>query len=357
MRDVPRLLFITHRERLASCIGHTGADRVIQEVTVAGHSLIDINASLVTTVSTAQCALERSPTNITGVVLLGGYQVLPAQRLDCLPARVRRNLGHAAARDADNFIVWSDDAYGDTNRDGWPELAVTRVPDAGDCEFMLKILNSNRAYRQSSRFGLRNTHRPFADAIFKSVAGCGEMLLSLPTTTTSEPLYDATADVMYLMLHGSERDATRFWGEPINDAEALALANVPTRAPHVVFTGCCWGALIVDLPAVIVRGNLSPRTRQAHESLALTFLQRGATAFVGCTGSHYSPAEHPFGYAGAPLHKLFWRFYQSIGSPARALLAAKQQYMTELPHGRTSPADEAVEYKILREYTCLGLGW
>jgi hypothetical protein len=28
-----------------------------------------------------------------------------------------------------------------------------------------------------------------------------------------------------------------------------------------------------------------------------------------------------------------------------------------MPHGRRSAAQTAIEFKILRQYTCLGLGW
>ena len=45
--------------------------------------------------------------------------------------------------------------------------------------------------------------------------------------------------------------------------------------------------------------------------------------------------------------------------PAAALLAARTEYMKRIPHGeaRGSLIGEAIEFKILRQYTCLGLGW
>ena len=54
----------------------------------------------------------------------------------------------------------------------------------------------------------------------------------------------------------------------------------------------------------------------------------------------------PFGTASSPAIP-----------PARALFDAKIAYARDFPHGRTSTAQEAIEYKILREYTCLGLRW
>lgn len=83
----------------------------------------------------------------------------------------------------------------------------------------------------------------------------------------------------------------------------------------------------------------------------------GATAFVGCTGSHYSPKDPPFHYFGGPMHEAFWERCLAGTPPARALLDAKWHYASYMPHGQSKPALAAIEYKILREFTCLGLGW
>jgi hypothetical protein len=86
-------------------------------------------------------------------------------------------------------------------------------------------------------------------------------------------------------------------------------------------------------------------------------LARGANAFVGCTGAHYSPVEPPFDYFGGPLHAAFWHFYNLGFCAAEALFKAKIEYINQMPHGRTTPIQQAIEYKILRQFTCLGLGW
>ena len=95
-----------------------------------------------------------------------------------------------------------------------------------------------------------------------------------------------------------------------------------------------------------------PRT-----SLALEFLASGALAFVGCTGVHYSP-EGVGNYFGRPLHEAFWRSYDAGYSPASALLAAKVEYVQGIPHAQDAEEDAvAIKLKILRQFTCLGLGW
>jgi hypothetical protein len=43
--------------------------------------------------------------------------------------------------------------------------------------------------------------------------------------------------------------------------------------------------------------------------------------------------------------------------PAEALFSAKKDYISGMPHDRVKPVEQAVEYKILRAFTCLGLGW
>jgi len=89
----------------------------------------------------------------------------------------------------------------------------------------------------------------------------------------------------------------------------------------------------------------------------MSFLKRGATGFVGCTGSHYSPLQEPYNFFGGPMHEAFWLNYATNRSPAQALFNAKLEYLRGMPHGQTSPNSQAIEYKILRQYTCLGLGW
>jgi hypothetical protein len=57
------------------------------------------------------------------------------------------------------------------------------------------------------------------------------------------------------------------------------------------------------------------------------------------------------------MHRAFWKHYAAGRAPARALLDAKIDYIAGMPHGRQSAAQTAIEFKILRQYTCLGLGW
>jgi hypothetical protein len=159
------------------------------------------------------------------------------------------------------------------------------------------------------------------------------------------------------MLHGDFLDSGRYWGESDDGSiEAVNLANIPDPAGRVVFTGCCWGALTVDQPAARLPAGSPPGAKAPASSIALSFLLNGATAFVGCTGAHYSPMVEPYDYFGGPMHKAFWNRLAGA-PPAKALFQAKGDFAAGFPHGRPRGVQRAIEHKILAQYTCLGLGW
>jgi hypothetical protein len=160
------------------------------------------------------------------------------------------------------------------------------------------------------------------------------------------------------MLHGDYVDGTRFWGEGIeNNVEAVNLSNVPKGAGRIVFAGCCWGALFTDTPASSVVRNRPFGQRTADSSIALNFLKQGARAFVGCTGAHYSPVQEPYRYFGGPMHEAFWRRVHRARRRRRHSLMPRSSNFRDIPHGQRSTLSRAIEYKIWRQYTCLGLGW
>jgi hypothetical protein len=172
------------------------------------------------------------------------------------------------------------------------------------------------------------------------------------------------AKSIYFMLHGSDTDTTCFWGERAGGGgvvEAIRVPNVPDPCGGTVFAGCCWGALAGRESALRHDPQTPQQPLTPAQSIALSFLLAGARAFVGCTGAHYSPvSEDPnasLNYFGAPMHDAFWAHYRANEAPAEALFNAKMDYIGAMPHGRTSPEEQAIEYKILRQFTCLGLGW
>ncbi len=138
----------------------------------------------------------------------------------------------------------------------------------------------------------------------------------------------------------------------------MTVDNVANAKGAVVLSGCCWGALTVDVPAVDAKPSAVLKQRPPSSSIAMSFLAQGARAFVGCTGSHYSPVKAPYTYNGEPLHRAFWTRIASGTPPAQALFEAKYlDYAAAIPHGRRGTVARACECKVLREFTCLGFGW
>lgn len=359
-RDAMReLLFVTSAAKLEENIGRSEAKQILnafekQQIPI----LPDLPAGLKKSAEAAghvRRLLADNPT-IKGVVIIGGYDAVPAQILDSLPTNLRNAL--PPNDDPDNFIVWSDEIYGDRDGDSLPEIPVSRIPDGKSAKLVFNALQTGEPQKGNAKFGIRNVARPFAVDIFNKINGSERLFVSRDTVFDQHPPLRVEADQVYFMLHGDYRDSSRFWGEdtPLN-REAFHTYNLPENFRGVVFAGCCWGALTVDTPAGRVHPNrpFSPNT--VESSIALSFLERGANAFIGCTGAHYSPTEPPFDYFGGPFHAAFWQFYNAGLPPAQALFNAKLEYISQMPHGRTTVIQQAIEYKILRQFTCLGLGW
>jgi beta-lactamase superfamily II metal-dependent hydrolase len=361
-RALPPLLFATSRIGLQHNIGETEANLALKAVTDAGQVLFDGLPDSGIQAADAIAMVQKQLSGrheIQGVVLIGGYDIVPAETLRVLSDEIYRQLP-PGLEDPDDFIVWSDAGYGDTCGDGLPELPVSRVPDGKTPHLVSACLGAGEAPRNSKRFGLRNINRSFADAIFRSFGEGQDRMLTCEKTSPRSitPAMTAGWSTVYLMLHGDFSDGSRFWGEDASGAfpEAIDISNCQQQAAPVVFSGCCWGAVCVDLKAMAyVPGQPLP-IRTPGSSVALALLKGGATAFIGCTGAHYSPDEAPYDYFGGPMHQQFWQCYQAGLSPARALFEAKKRYLRDIPH-RGGVVGQAIETKILRQYTCLGLGW
>lgn len=299
--------------------------------------------------------------SIKGIVILGGYDVIPAEQLDVLDPQLRGDIDMEGMidKDMDNFIVWSDDVYGDVDNDDLPELPVSRIPDAKSYELLEAALNAPR-FKPISKFGIRNYMRPFAEHVFKDIPGGQNSIETSPTFGPANVINNESYGSIYYMLHGSDIDGTKYWGENPGKVyfEAYNIKNVPQKASgSIIFTGCCWAALTVFPSAAKKTNFIKIRQKRPNESIALAYLRAGALSFIGCTGSHYSPNMSPFNYHGKPMHDHFWRGILAGKSPAEALHFAKVQYSKEIPHGLEAAFNLGVELKILRQFTCLGLGW
>jgi len=351
-RRLAKLLFATNSQRLTANIGAQECKEALQMIRDAGQKVLDVPV-LGNAVAAIRKALDRT---YAGVVLLGGYDVLPAQRLDVLTAQMRAGLGGQASQDDDGFIVWSDSHYGDVDGDGLAELPVSRIPDARSSKLVFAALGAGAPAQLSQRFGIRNSARPFAEKVWQVLPGSNNILVSGPTTAADVQPAQVNVPEIYFMLHGSDTDSSRFWGEVPGCVEAINVGRLPAKVVGQAFAGCCWGALTTQQTAFLYAGGpLAPKT--VESSIALSLLAAGALAFVGCTGTHYSP-DASAGYFGGPMHLAFWNnLVTKKLAPAKALFQSRTDYLAGMPHGQTSLWGQAVERKILMQFTCLGLGW
>lgn len=342
-RQLPKLLFATSKDRLRNKIG-PAADDVFQLLSDAGQSLLDISDH-----DKPWLEVGAASSGVDGVVLLGGYDVVRSQRLDVLTDVLRK--AGSCLPDLDDYIVWSDDCFGDTDGDGLPEIPVSRIPDAGSADFLLDILCCPTGTAQSSRFGIRNSARPYADNVFNAITGNEAINISAPFAVGHTQKNHIDAAGIYMVLHGSKHDQSMFWGEDSSGThlQAFSLGCIPDGLSGVVFSGACWGALCVEKPATDTPDGTQAVPLKTTQSIALRFLEAGATTYVGATGAHYSPIS------GAIHHK-FWEGVMGGTPPAKALFDAKAYFA---PHVYTWPnADEyGYMFKTWRQFTCLGFGW
>lgn len=370
-RTLDKLLFFTNRAGLEHNIGQAEAKACLDAVSASGNAIVDVpegadRAALV------KDAFAKHP-DTKAAVILGGYDIVPSVRLDVLSSDLRQRLGDRTADDADNFTVWSDDAYGDRSGGNLPDVPVSRIPDARDAQLVMNALSAVPA-ANGDRFGIRNLNRPFANAIWDLIPGSSELQECGPYTSEKVRSEAVAQPFIYFMLHGKSSDGRVFLGEMSarasdaeQDAQALPDATfldafyatqVPDRVAATILAGCCWGALTVkDLASSTVVSGQGPTPRVPEASIALSFLRAGALAFVGCTGSHYSP-DSTGSFAGGPMQRLFWGNVAARKmAPAAALFQAKIDFLSGMPHGRDDLFEMGIERKILREFTCLGLGW
>lgn len=355
-RVLPPLLFVTDEQALARRIGAANARAAIVAVESAGQRIFSTERLAGRSAVEAAAAVRPLLSDgIDGVVILGGADVVPFLRLDVLGPDLRPQV-EDPEDDPDNFIIWNDELYGDRDGDQLAEVPVSRIPDGASSALLASALGA-RDYGRQTRFGIRNVRRPFANVVFNALPGNEALLVSQPTRSTDLRPRDVQAGIAYFMLHGDDADTRRFWGETAgNMLEAFSVDQVPPQFTGIVFAGCCWGALTTTRRAVQFESGEAITSRTSRDSIPLRFLASGGQAFVGCTGVHYSPGGNAPTSAGGPMHTAFFARLVAGDAPARALFRAKQDCLQGLVPD-VSPEELAVSLKIIRQFTCLGLGW
>ena len=411
-RELPRLLFVTHRRALDANIGAGGATAVLDLIREANEGRRRADAHVVLEYlggerhDLAGALSEVHETlrehKVDGIVLLGGYDVVPSARVDVLPAWIRKWVDEQPldGDDADDWIVWCDDPYGDPDHTRIPEIPVSRIPDGRSRDLMLAALRAPKAATRTRR-GIRNVNRPFAEEVFSLLPGDDEMFVSGPQHARKLPKRALHASHVYIMLHGRNDIGRALWGErhahvqqklTATQEHAIEVFNELQRSGQskeltetmeqrafdqaeeamltavdrehmpgegaVILSGCCWSAQAARYSARRWHRGRPLAPRRTQTSVALAALRGGARAFIGSTGANYSPLDPADHFFCEPLHHAFWRHVVKDEAPARALLIAKHKYASGMPHGhRDDITSLAIEHKTLHQYTCLGLGW
>ena len=126
----------------------------------------------------------------------------------------------------DDFVVWTDDLFGDLQGSSIPSVPVSRIPDARSADLIRAAVQASDTPRPGiARQGVRNTKRPFADAVYADIDARGRMLTSIPEQFDTLPPLRLASDWVYLMLHGDFDDSARFWGEDNDGGYPVAVAT------------------------------------------------------------------------------------------------------------------------------------
>lgn len=360
-RKLRPLLFVTDTGKLEANIGREEAAAATAAIKGAGHVICETGGSTRPAVELVRTRIRDNP-NLTGIVILGGYDVVECPMVDVLSPDLRAALGSEANLDSDGFKVWCDEPYGDLDGDHVSERPISRIPDAHDSTLFLTALQA-RAVVPDNRFGVSNIERPFAKDIWRSISGAAPMKVSEKFLSSGVTASDTAGSLQYFMLHGSDSDATRFTGEfdgGGGSTRAFDIEKVPPKFSGIVFSGCCFGALTVSQKAAATR-TAKPVPRLPQRSIALSYLLAGANAFIGCTGSHYSgkKTDPDLNYASR-LHTHFWELMPRLeNGPAMALFAARRAFGDDISRRASTmdSLDVARRLKNRTQFTCLGLGW
>ena len=85
--------------------------------------------------------------NTRGIIIVGGYDVVPSLQLNVLSDALLNEIENDPESqdeewDVDDFIVWSDDIYGDKKGSILPDLPVSRIPDGKNSSLVLTALQA-----------------------------------------------------------------------------------------------------------------------------------------------------------------------------------------------------------------------
>jgi len=255
-----------------------------------------------------QCKSERIRLNLKKFekkgdhfILLGGDRLIPFYRI--------KN----PAYDGDEF-VFSDNPYASIDKNFLlPERSISRIPDGNDLDFFTATIDKlDRKDIKKHSFGYTAfVWKEAAKAVYSILHG-DKINVCPPKTHKSIRIKDSTT-FFYFNLHGSDT-SPNWYGQK---GESYPIALTPSNINKlelkngIVVSEACYGAYIIE--------------KNKDTSIALKFLERGSSIFLGSTTIAYGPYTPPSSEADL-LSRYFLKEILR-GTPAGfALVKAKHRF-------------------------------
>lgn len=294
----PYLLVVTHSKNLNTQVNTADAwDQIQMWIydNYSGVSIIDLHELGID--STDFLAIDEAiesrilrdmPSPPEYILILGGPAVVAFGEVDN-PMWGRSCRTTAGIETCDWDILYTDDLYGDIppNQDGLsiPEIPVARLPDGGDFEIFRIHFEQTPYPRPPSsdntfigNYAIGQPFRPSVNLIGR-LMGASSIDYVPPSHWSS--YNQIWGDWIYFILHGNIDNTSVWWGEEIVNGQTTYPEGWHINVSqfwNVVVVNACYGGYI-GTPQ-------NPKT--TTDSIALSFLRNGTSAFMGHTISTYS---------------------------------------------------------------------
>jgi len=299
---LPPYLVVTHVGNLENCVGKDTwwyqilpalRHRLLEEMEVLDLADLD-GLSASPTWQEVDQAIEAFAgdkyEDIGAILIVGGPGVVPFAVVDNPVFESCKNSGTKAEDCDDRDIVYTDDVYADFDGDIIPDVPLARLPDGQDLALILGQLRRDPRLDLEGAYTLGHHNR---EGEAQSIAN---MIGDSPDWSAPDDHNDVNSDdlevqLLYFILHGSNRNTSTWWGEDPNKPRPTPMPSGPTRYESttaltvneattddevgILLSNACYGAYL--------DGNQTP-----GNSLALRFLKDNAQAFVGFTTMTYS---------------------------------------------------------------------
>jgi len=233
---------------------------------------------------------------IGAILIVGGPGVVPFAVLGNPVFESCKNSGTKEEDCKDQDVVYTDDVYADFDKDGdvMPDVPLARLPDGRDLALILGQLRRDPQMDLGGAYTLGHRNREGEAQSIANMIGTSPNW-SAPDDHNDVNSNDLEVQLLYFILHGSNRNTSTWWGEDPNklrptptpsgsarhELTTALTVNEATTDDEVgiLLSDACYGAYL--------DGNQTP-----GNSIVLRFLRNGAQAFVGFTTMTYSCARY-----------------------------------------------------------------